>query len=117
MYSPPKEKIPGYGSSRSMGGILRSRAQGNTFNMADADAVWDDMNAFPDDPVQKPVKGTIHIYLSDLSPPEVDISKSSFIAKVYDIKKVQTIQAVIQHGSRDYSPLRRKYVLYLPFNN
>jgi hypothetical protein len=49
MASLPKVKIPAYGSSRSTGGvIIRGKPHGNTINMGDADAVWEDMNVFSD---------------------------------------------------------------------
>jgi hypothetical protein len=113
MASPPKEKIPAYGSSRSTGGVFRGKAQGNTFNMGDANEVWGDMNVFTEGLAQKPVKGKIHFYISDLNPPDVDIAHSSFIANVHDISKCETIQDVINRGSRDYSPIRRKCANFL----
>jgi hypothetical protein len=108
MASPPKTKIPAYGSSRSTGGVIRGKAHGNTFNMGDADAVWDDMDVFSGNPAEKPVPGKIHAYVSDLNPSEVDISQSSFVTKVHDINKCQTIQEIVQRSSEDYSPIRRK---------
>ncbi|EDQ98539.1 uncharacterized protein LACBIDRAFT_299202 [Laccaria bicolor S238N-H82] len=106
MASPPKMKIPAYGSSRSTGGVIRGKAHGNTFNMGDADAVWDDMNVLSYNPAEKPVPGKIHTYISDLNPPEVDTSQSSFVTKVHDISKCQTIQDIVRHSSEDYSPIR-----------
>jgi hypothetical protein len=104
----PKKSIPAYGASRSTGGVFRGRAQGNTFNIADAPDVWDDINLYADNPVEKPEKGKIHFYLSNLSPAEVDVSQSSFTTTIYDIKQFDTIQTLIARGSRDYSPIRRK---------
>ena len=46
MDSPLKDPIPAYGSSRSMQGILRGRAAGNTFNVGDVGAVWDNINKY-----------------------------------------------------------------------
>ena len=103
MHSPPKDPIPAYGSSRSAGGSLRGRAVGNTFNIADAEQVWSDVNRLD----VEPTKGKIYIYISDLNPAVVDIAKSSFIANVYDIAKCQTVQDLMKRGSRDYSPIRR----------
>jgi hypothetical protein len=40
----PKKNIPAHGSSHSTGGVFRGCAQGNTFNMDDANDVWNDMN-------------------------------------------------------------------------
>jgi hypothetical protein len=108
MASPPKVKIPAYGSSCSTGGVIRGKAHGNTFNVGDADAVWEDMNVFSDQPAEKPVPGKIHTFVSDLNPSEVNISQSLFITKVHDINKSQTIQEIVQHSSEDYSPIRRK---------
>jgi hypothetical protein len=108
----PEKFIPAYGSSRSTGGVFRGHAQGNTFNMADANDVWADINAYSDNLGQKAEKGKIYLYISDLNPPEIDITQPSFTATVHDINKFQTIQEVIQRGSRDYSPIRRKF-LYL----
>ena len=112
MLSPPKTKIPAYGSSRSSGGVIRGKAHGNTFNMGDVNAVWDDMNVFSDNPAEKPVQGKIHTYVSDLNPSEIDISQSSFITKVHDINKWQTIQEIIRRSSEDYSPIHCK-LLYI----
>lgn len=108
MASPPKMKIPAYSSSRSTGGVIRGKAHGNTFNMGDADAVWDNINMFSDNPAEKPVPGKIHTYVSDLNPSEVDISQSSFVTKVHDINNCQTVQDIVQRSSQDYSPIRRK---------
>jgi hypothetical protein len=108
MASPPKTKIPAYGSSRSTGGVIRGKAQGNTFNMGDADAIWDEMDMFASNPVEKPVPGKIHTFVSDLNPSKVDITQSSFVTKVYDINKCQTVQEIVQRSSQDYSPIRCK---------
>ena len=105
----PEKAIPAYGSSRSTGGILRGRAHGNTFNMADAGDVWDDINIYS---AQKAEKGKIFLYISDLNTQEIDVTRPSFTVTIHDINKYQTIQHVIERGSRDYSPIRRK-LLYL----
>jgi hypothetical protein len=109
MYSPPKELIPAYGSSRSTGGTFRGRAVGNTFNIADVGQVWGDN----DRPDGEPTKGKIYLYISDLNPALVDISQSSFIANVYDTAKCQTVQDLMKRGSRDYSPIRSKLFIYI----
>ena len=83
----PKESIPAYGASCSTGGILRGRAHGNTFNMADAADVWDNINSYADNMVEKLEKGKIHFYISNLSPAEVDITQSSFTTTIHDINK------------------------------
>jgi len=106
--SSPKESIPAYGASHSTGDVFRGRAQGNTFNIANAPEVWDNINMFADNPVEKQEKGKIHFYLSNLSPAEVDVSQSSFTTTIYDIKQCDTIQTFIVCGSRDYSPIRHK---------
>jgi len=107
----PKESIPAYGSSRSTGGAFRGRAQGNTFNMGDVRDVWDDINLYAENVAQKPEKGKVHFYISDLNPSEVKMDQSSFSATIHDINKCQTIQSVIERSSRDYSPIRRKSVI------
>ena len=112
MASPPKGTIPAYGSSRSTGGVFRGRAVGNAINMGDAVEVWEDMDVFREGLAQKPVKGKIHFYISNLNPPDIDITKSSFITNVSDISKCETIQDVIGRGSRDYSPIRRKFAKF-----
>jgi hypothetical protein len=109
----PKQSIPAYGSSRSTGGVFRGRAQGNTFNMADANEVWDDINIYTSNQVEK---GKIYFYISDLNPPEVDTTQPSFTATIYDINKCQTIQQVVERGSRDYSPIRRKLFIFISYN-
>ena len=105
MASPPKMKIPSYGLSCSTGGVIGGKAHGSTFNMGDANAVWEDMDVFSDHPDEKPVHGKIHTYVSDLNPSEIDISQSSFVTKVHDINKGQTIQDIIRCSSEDYTPI------------
>jgi len=112
MASPLKGTIPAYGSSRSTGGVFQGRAVGNAINIGDAVEVWEEMDVFREGLAQKPVKGKIHFYISNLNPPDIDITKSSFIANVSDISKCETIQDVIGHGSRDYSPIRRKFTKF-----
>ena len=112
----PKESIPAYGASRSTGGVFRGHARGNTFNMADAPDVWDDINLHADNTVEKPEKGKIHFYISNLSPAEVDVTQSSFTTTIYDINKCQTIQTLMERGSRDYSPIRHKQFLFIYYN-
>ena len=106
----PKKSIPAYGSSRSTGGVFRGHAQGNTFNMADANDVWNDINSYDNKPAEK---GKIYIYISDLNPPEVDTDQPLFTMTVYDINKCQTIQQVIECSSHDYSPIRCKLFIFL----
>ena len=108
MASPPKMKIPAYGLSRSTGGVIGGKAHGNTFNMGDANAVWEDMDVFSDHPAEKTVHGKIRAYVSDLNPSEINLSQSSFVTKVYDINKCQTIQDIVRRSSEDYSPIHRK---------
>jgi hypothetical protein len=112
----PEKSIPAYGSSHSTGGVFRGRAQGNTFNMADASDVWDDINIYTSDQAVKAEKGKIYFYISDLNPPEVDTTHPSFTATIYDINKCQTIQQVIEHGSHDYSPIRCKLFIFTCYN-
>ena len=112
----PKVSIPSYGASRSTGGIFRGHAHGNTFNMADASEVWDEINLHADNVVEKPEKGKIHFYISNLSPAEVDITQSSFTTTIHDINKCQTIQTLMERGSRDYSPIRRKQFTFICHN-
>ena len=106
MSSPPKELIPVLGSSRSTGGTLRGRAAGNTFNIADVGQVFGDSDG-------EPTKGKIYLYISDLNPSVVDISQSSFIVNIYDTAKCQTVQDLVKRGSRDYSPICSKLLLYI----
>jgi hypothetical protein len=111
----PKENILAHGSSRSTGGVFRGRPQGNTFNMADANDVWDDMNIYADNPLEKPKKGKIHFYILDLNPSEVDMAQSSFTATIHNVKNFQSFQDVIVRGSYDYSPICHK--LYISIDN
>ena len=106
----PKKSIPAYGSSRSTGGVFHGRAQGNTFNMADANDVWNDINSYDNKPAEK---GKIYIYISDLNPPEVDTDQPSFMVTVHDVNKCQTVQEVVERSSRDYSPIRRKVFIFI----
>ena len=106
--SSPKESIPAYRASCSTGGVFRGCAQGNTFNIADAPDLWDNINLYADNPVEKREHGKIHFYITNLSPAEVDVTQSSFTTTIYDIKQHDTIQTLIAHGSRDYSPIHHK---------
>jgi hypothetical protein len=112
MHSPPKDSIPAYGSSRSTQGVLRGRASGNTFNMGDVEAVWDDVNRYNDGRDGEPKKGKIHLYISELNPLDIDITQSAFVATVYDTMKCQTVQDVMKLGSRNYSPIRSKLMFF-----
>ena len=88
-----------YGSSCSTGGVFQGRAEGNAINIGGAVEVREGMDVFREGPVQKPVKGKIHFYISNLNPPDIDITKSSFIANVSNISKCEIIQDVIGCGS------------------
>jgi hypothetical protein len=112
MHSPPKDSIPAYGSSRSTQGFFRGRASGNMFNMGDVDAVWDDINKYNDHPDGERKKGKIHLFISELNPSVVDIAQSAFVATVYDTAKCQTVQDVVKLGSRNYSPIRSKFLFF-----
>jgi hypothetical protein len=72
MDGPPKA-VPAYGSSYSTGGVFRGCALGNTFNIGDAAAVWDDINRYNHSD-REPKKGKIYLYISHLNPSTVDIS-------------------------------------------
>ena len=111
MRSPPKNSVPAYGSSRSTQGVLRGRAVGNTFNMGDVEAVWDDINKFDNHPDGESKKGKIYIYLSTQNPSSIDITCSDFAATVSDIARCQTIQDVMKLSSRNYSPIRSKDII------
>ena len=93
--SSSKESIPAYGESCSTGGVFRGCAQGNIFNIADAPDVWDNINLYADNPVEKGEKGKILFYNLNLSPVEVDIAQFSFTTTIYDIKQCDTIQTLI----------------------
>ncbi|KAF8951483.1 hypothetical protein BDZ97DRAFT_1769755 [Flammula alnicola] len=104
MASPPKEKIPAHGSSRSTGGVFRGRAMGNNFNMADASEVWRDMDV----PVHTAESGRIFVYLSQDNPANISIANTnpSFTVSVRDIYNFPTFQTVVERATRDYSPVR-----------
>ena len=108
MASPPKGTILAYRSSGLTGGVFWGRAWGNAINIGNPAEVWEEMDVFREGLGQKQVKGKIHFYISNLNPPNVDITKSSFIANVSDISKCQTIQDVIGCGSQGYLPIRCK---------
>ena len=97
MASPPKGTIPAYGPWCATGGVFWGKALGNAINIGDAVAV---------------IKGKIHFYISNLNPPDISITKSSFIANVSDISKCETIQDVIGRGCQDYSPIRCKFTQF-----
>ena len=105
MHSPPKDSIPANGSSRSTQGIFRGGAAGNTFNMGDVKAVWDDINKYNNYPDGEPKKGKIYLYISELNPSTINVAQSDFVATVHDTSKCQTVQDVMRLGSRNYSPI------------
>ena len=47
------------------GGIFWGRAVGNAINIGDAVAIWEEMDVFREGLAQKPVKGKIHLYISN----------------------------------------------------
>lgn len=112
MASPParsaavKEHIPGYGSSRSYGGVLRGRASGNHPNIADVPTAIADFHREPGYAARE--TGNIHVYISNDDPANVDVMsmKSTFSIKVRDVDSFSTIQEVAQRAGRDYSPVR-----------
>ena len=113
MHSPPKDSIPANGSSRSTQGIFRGRASGNTFNIGDVEAVWDNINKYNQYPDGEPKKGKIYLYISELNPSTINVARSDFVATIYDTAKCQTVQDVMKLGSRNYSPIRSKFFLNL----
>ena len=108
----PEVSISAYGLSHSTGGTFRGHAQGNILNIADANDVWEDINQYFDNQPQKAEKGKIYLHISDLSPPEIDITQPSFTAIIHNINKFQTIQQVIKHGSHDYSPICHELCIF-----
>ena len=46
-----------------MPGVFRGYASGNTFNVEDVVAVWDDINKFNNHPDGEPKKGKIYLYI------------------------------------------------------
>ena len=115
MCSLPKNSVPAYGSSCSTQEVFRGRASGNTFNMGDVEAVWDNINKFNNHPDGESKKGKIYIYLSTQNPSSIDITCLDFAATVSDIAKCQIIQDVMKLSSRNYSPIQSRY--YFFFNN
>ena len=87
MASPPKGTIPAYGSSCLIGGVFRRRALGNVINIGDAVEVWEEMDIFREGLGQKQPKGKFDFYTSNFNPPNVNITRSSFVASVTDISK------------------------------
>ncbi|KIM37169.1 hypothetical protein M413DRAFT_42562, partial [Hebeloma cylindrosporum] len=74
MMASPEKSISAYSSSCSTGDVFQSRAQKNTFNMADADNIWQDINRYTDR-AENPEKGKIYLYISNLNLPEVDMTQ------------------------------------------
>ena len=106
----PKKLISAYSASCSTGGIFRGHARGNTFNIADASDVWEDINLHADNMVEKPEKGKIHFYISNLSLAKVDVTQSSFTTTIHDISKCQTC------GSQNYSSICHKQFIFICYN-
>ena len=96
MNSPPASPPHLHGSSRVMGGILRGRALGNTFNAADFQDVED---------VLHPMPGKVFVYSSNQDPANLSIQTmkpSAFIK--HDV--TPSIQPVLSKVAEKYSPIR-----------
>jgi len=108
MASPKLKSVPAYGSSRSTGGVLRGKALGNTFNMADADKTWQDINIESNGSFEK---GKIHCYLSEKNPANIDVNslKASFVVSVSNVARYVTIQDIICKAGTDYMPIQSKF--------
>ena len=91
------------GASRTSGGILHGRVQGNIFNLAD---VKDVLEQGPGHGVA--LRGRVYVFSSPLNPTTLDpeVMKPMATIKVVTSK---TIVPMLQHVSRRFSPVRSKY--------
>jgi hypothetical protein len=78
--------------------------------------IWDDMNIYANNTLEKPEKGKIHFYISDLNPSEFDMAQPSFTATIHNVKKFQSFQDVIACGSHDYSLIHCKSYIFINNN-
>jgi hypothetical protein len=96
MNSPPISPPRPQGSSRTTGGILRGRALGNAYNVADFDEVMDELH---------PIPGRVLVYSSNEDPANLSIQTmkpSTFIK--HDVTR--SIQPVLTKVAEKYSPIR-----------
>jgi hypothetical protein len=84
------------GSSRTTGGILRGRAQGNVFNHADG----------PDQVYVAPRKGKVYVYQSPRIPDATN-SDTSITCEV-----TPQLKPVLKALSRRFSPVSSKLYIY-----
>lgn len=97
MQSPPAsppQAIDLQGASRVTGGILRGRAYGNVFNMADTD--------IPSGTRLKPRKGRVQIYTTHVDPSVVD----PCMEHTHDV--TPKLSEILKSLSRKYSPIHSK---------
>jgi len=99
MASPPTSpsRVDLQGASRMTGGILRGRAQGNVYNIADA---------MPDDAIfTGPVKGNVHIYNVHGNPDSME----PYMLVKHDV--TPNIGPVLKKLAAQYSPVRSKLLI------
>ncbi|KAF8885043.1 hypothetical protein BD779DRAFT_1442756 [Infundibulicybe gibba] len=98
MTSPPNSPPRAFGASRTVGGILRGKALGNTPNLGD----YSEM-----DP-----QGKVRVYLSNTDPAEVDHTemRSSFSM---NHPVVSNVAPVLQALDGRYSPIRSSLFISL----
>ena len=96
MHSPPVSP-PKYGSSRTLGGLFRGRAVGNSLNAAD----------YSNCDYIGPVPGHILLYLSQDDPASVVPESLTLYARLsYDYSPKMPIAPMLEKIARKYSPVR-----------
>ena len=97
----PDDKLQG--ASRTSGGILRGRAQGNVFNLADVKYVLEQGHG-----LEMGSRGRVYIYSSSLNPTTLDPEEMKPMTTV-KVMTSQTIAPLLKQVTRRYSPIRSKY--------
>ena len=102
MHSPDNSPKRLQGASRTSGGILRGRAQGNLLNLADM------THAGPGHRMAS--RGRVFVYSSPLNPTTLDPETMKPMASV-KVTTTETLAPMLQQVTRRFSPVRSKYTL------
>lgn len=98
--------VPLMGSSRTSGGLLRGHARGNIPNHADLSTV--------DIELEVPVKGEVHLYLTDQYPRQVKFEflkgDSDLVVKVNVAESMAPILNIV---ARKFAIIKSVYILFV----
>ncbi|KAF8876469.1 hypothetical protein BD779DRAFT_1449365, partial [Infundibulicybe gibba] len=97
------------GSSRAVGGILRGRAYGNTFNYADQSGIEIDL--------LQPAWGRVKIYVSQADPATM-IPTGMNVTTFIKCQVTNSLRPILEKITRIFAPLRRLFLfLFLLYDD